>query len=199
MHRLERMESDWLFTSHRLQSFASKHFYAVGIAVSKKAGSVLSNTQYGQKYVTGVLRQYSDRSKRIPSIFKDESTGSRICLRSLICTCHTYRCYAYHFYAYRLYFINVWHVYVSPKTYTWSGAFILKDGRYTFTFCSLFPYPSTNRSHTCAYVTCMKDNVSRSFEMRHVIHDTRISSGNWPRCDVTNGTCVTLDFQGHTK
>jgi hypothetical protein len=31
----------------------------------------------------------------------------------------------------------------------------------------------------------MKDNVSRSFEIRQVIHDTRISNGQWPRCDVT--------------
>jgi hypothetical protein len=38
-----------------------------------------------------------------------------------------------------------------------------------------------------AYVTRMKDNVSRSFEMRQVIHDIRISSGQWPRCDVTYG------------
>jgi hypothetical protein len=33
-----------------------------------------------------------------------------------------------------LYFINVRHVYEWPKTYTWSGTFILKDGRYNFTF-----------------------------------------------------------------
>jgi hypothetical protein len=49
-------------------------------------------------------------------------------------TCHTYCCYAYHFYAYWLYFIFVWHVYVSPKTYKWFGTFIIKYGRYTFTF-----------------------------------------------------------------
>jgi hypothetical protein len=49
-------------------------------------------------------------------------------------TCCTYRCYTYHFYAYRLYFVNVWHVYEWPKTYTWSGTFILTDGRYTFTW-----------------------------------------------------------------
>jgi hypothetical protein len=36
-------------------------------------------------------------------------------------------------YVYRLYFINVWPVYEWPKTYTWSGTFILKDGRYFFT------------------------------------------------------------------
>jgi hypothetical protein len=47
---------------------------------------------------------------------------------------YTYSCYAYHFYAYLLYFINVWHVYEWPKTHTWSGTFILKDGRYTFLF-----------------------------------------------------------------
>jgi hypothetical protein len=49
-------------------------------------------------------------------------------------TCHTYCCYTYYFYAYWLYFIYVWHVYVSPKTYKWFGNFIIKDGRYTFTF-----------------------------------------------------------------
>jgi hypothetical protein len=50
------------------------------------------------------------------------------------------------------------------------------------------PTPTTTRSHICAYVTRMKDNVSRSFEMRHVMHDTRISSGQWHRCDATYGT-----------
>jgi hypothetical protein len=49
-------------------------------------------------------------------------------------TCHTCYCYTYYFYAYWLYFIYVWHVYVSPKTYKWLGTFIIKDGRYTFTF-----------------------------------------------------------------
>jgi hypothetical protein len=33
----------------------------------------------------------------------------------------------------------------------------------------------------------MKDNVLRSFEMRHVIHDIRFSSGQWTGCDVTYG------------
>jgi hypothetical protein len=42
----------------------------------------------------------------------------------------TIRCGACYFYAYRLYFINAWHVYEWPKTYTWSGTFILKDGRF---------------------------------------------------------------------
>jgi hypothetical protein len=58
--------------------------------------------------------------------------------------CYTYCCYAYHFYVYRLYFINVWHVYEWPKTYTWSGTFILKDGRYKFIF--YFP-----RSHSTMF------------------------------------------------
>jgi hypothetical protein len=50
-----------------------------------------------------------------------------------------------------------------------------------------FPTPPTTRAHTCAYVTRMNDKVLRSFEMRHVIHDTRISSRQSPRCDVTYG------------
>jgi uncharacterized alkaline shock family protein YloU len=41
----------------------------------------------------------------------------------------------------------------------------------------------THSSYMCN-ITRMKDNVSKSFEMRHVIHDIRISSGQWPRCDV---------------
>jgi hypothetical protein len=60
-------------------------------------------------------------------------------------------------------------------------------------FCSLFPYaPHNPRSHTCAYVTHMKDNVSISSEIRQVIHDTRFSNGQWPRRDVTNlcGSCA---------
>jgi hypothetical protein len=59
-------------------------------------------------------------------------------------------------------------------------------------FCSLFTYPHNPRSHTCAYVTHMKYNVSRSIEIRQVIHDTRISNGQWPRRDVTNlcGACA---------
>jgi hypothetical protein len=52
-------------------------------------------------------------------------------------------------------------------------------------FCSLFPYPPTTCAPTRASVTHMKDNVSRSFEIRQVIHDTCISNGQWPQCDVT--------------
>jgi hypothetical protein len=54
--------------------------------------------------------------------------------------------------------------------------------------CSLFPYLPTTRAPTRAYVKRMKDN-----EMRHVIHDTRISNG--PRRDVT----VRYSLQGHTN
>jgi hypothetical protein len=61
-----------------------------------------------------------------------------------------------------------------------------------------FRTPPTTRHHTCAYVTRMKDNVSRSFEPRHVIPDTRISSGQCPRCYV-NVTWDSRYFQGHTK
>jgi hypothetical protein len=58
------------------------------------------------------------------------------------------------------------------------------------------PTPPTNRSYTCAYVTRMNDNVSISFEPRHVIPDTRISSGQCSRCDVnvTLGTRCYMRF-----
>jgi hypothetical protein len=74
-------------------------------------------------------------------------------------------------------------MYMTPKTYTCQHDARLTryhnnmrySGLLLFFFVSL--PPPTTRSHTCAYVTRMKDNVSRSFEIRHVIHDTRISSG----------------------
>jgi hypothetical protein len=53
-----------------------------------------------------------------------------------------------------------------------------------------FPIPSTTRAPTRVYVKRMKDN-----EMRHVIHDTRISSGQCPQRDIT----VRYGLQGHTK
>jgi hypothetical protein len=57
------------------------------------------------------------------------------------------------FYVYWLYFIYVWHIYVSPKTYKWFGTFIIKDGRYTFTFvfCLLLLSNGINVDigHTC--------------------------------------------------
>jgi hypothetical protein len=59
-----------------------------------------------------------------------------------------------------------------------------------FFFCSLFSYPPTTRAPTRAYVKRMKDN-----EMRHVMHDTLISSGQCPRRDVT----VRYGLQGHTN
>jgi hypothetical protein len=65
-------------------------------------------------------------------------------------------------------------------------------------FCSLFPYPHNPRSHTCVYVTHKRNNVSRSFEILQVIHDTRNSNGQWPRCDVTKCS-VPCGDQGHTK
>jgi hypothetical protein len=56
-------------------------------------------------------------------------------------------------------------------------------------FRSLFFYPPpTTRAPTRAYVKRMKDN-----RMRHMIHDTCISSGQCPRRDVT----VRYVLQGH--
>jgi hypothetical protein len=36
----------------------------------------------------------------------------------------------------------------------------------------------------------MKNNVSRSIEIRQVIHDTRISNGQWPGVTSRNVRCV---------
>jgi hypothetical protein len=67
---------------------------------------------------------------------------------------------------------------------------VVKILRKAFFFCFLFPYPPTTRAPTHAYVKRMKDN-----EMRHVLHDTGISSGQCPRRDVT----VRYGLQGHTN
>jgi hypothetical protein len=61
-------------------------------------------------------------------------------------------------------------------------------------FFSSPTHPAT-RAHTCAYVTRSNVNVSRSFEPRHVIPDTRFSSGQCPRCDVTISRCGVRHFQ----
>jgi hypothetical protein len=58
-----------------------------------------------------------------------------------------------------LYFIYVWHVYVSPKTYKWSGTFIIKDERYTFTF--KFCY--------CLVTTNLSPNYSLSFRLSQFV------------------------------
>jgi hypothetical protein len=86
-----------------------------------------------RQWTCAIQNATKKRSKRIPFIFNDESTESFICLRRHIYISHVLLlCIS--FYAYWLYFIYVWHVYVSPKTYKWFGTFIIKDGRYTFTF-----------------------------------------------------------------
>jgi hypothetical protein len=82
-------------------------------------------------------------------------------------------------------------MYMCRERHTWSGTLILKDVRYTFTlFLFTVSLPPTTHAPTRAYVKRMKDN-----ETRHVIHDTRISSGQCPRRDVT----VRYGLQGHTE
>jgi hypothetical protein len=110
------------------------------------------------------------KGKRIPFIFNDKSTGSSICLRLDLYLSHVKKHYT---------------------IITWATAVC-------FCFYLCYPTPPITRSHTCAYVTRMKDNFSKSFEPCHVIPDTRISSGQCPRCDV-NVTLGSRDFQGHTK
>jgi hypothetical protein len=65
----------------------------------------------------------------------------------------------------------------------------MKGIRLLFLFTVFLP-PPTTRAPTRAYVKHMKVN-----EMSHVIHDTRISSDQFPRRDVT----VRYGLQGHTK
>jgi hypothetical protein len=59
--------------------------------------------------------------------------------------------------------------------------------RIAFVHCLPTP-PQNPLSYTRAYVTHMKDNVSRSIEIRQVIHDTRISNVIGP--GVTSRTCT---------
>jgi hypothetical protein len=67
-----------------------------------------------------------------------------------------------------------------------------------------FPTPPTNRSQTCAYVTRMKNNISRSFEPRNMIPIHVSVAVNVPGVtsmlhSVRDVTCGARDFQGHTK
>jgi hypothetical protein len=72
---------------------------------------------------------------------------------------------------------------MAPKTYTCQHDARLTRYYNNMRYSGLLLFflvslpPPTTRFHTCACVTRMEDNVSRIFEMRHVIHDTRISSG----------------------
>jgi hypothetical protein len=96
----------------------------------------------------------------------------------------TYKCHTYCCYAYRLYFLTCY-MYKSSLRHTHDPVLSsLKMKGIRLLFYLFSPTPSTTRSHTCACVTRMKDNASRSFKPRHVIPDTRISSGQCPRCDV---------------
>jgi hypothetical protein len=81
----------------------------------------------------------------------------------------------------------------SSNTYDmYEGFFIgCKNTAESFLFLFTVFQPShTTRAPTRAYVKRRNDN-----EMRHVIHDTRISSGQCPRRDVT----VRYGLQGHTN
>jgi hypothetical protein len=76
-----------------------------------------------------------------------------------------------------------------------SHVLLLCVSRIAFVHC--FPTPPTTRSHTYAYVTRIKDNVSRSFEMRHVIHVSVADDD--PGVTSLNVRCDFRDFHGHTK
>jgi hypothetical protein len=68
----------------------------------------------------------------------------------------------------------------------------------SFYFLFIVSLPLHNpRSHTCAYVTYMKDNVSRSIANHQAIHNTRISNGQWPRRDVTSSVRLTRSHKNN--
>jgi hypothetical protein len=87
---------------------------------------IINDEAYGSRVVGGGVGKQRTETESFQQYFYNRY--------KILHTCHTYCCYAYHFYAYWLYFINVWHVYVSPKAYKCFGTFIIKDGTYTFTF-----------------------------------------------------------------
>jgi hypothetical protein len=98
---------------------------------------VLVNTEFDIRLRTNVDKPLTciavisfRKSKRIHFIFNDESTGSCICLRL------------------DLYMSHVKH-----------DTIITCATALCFCFYLSSPTPLTNRSHTCAYVTRMKDNV----------------------------------------
>jgi hypothetical protein len=115
------------------------------------------------------------KSKRIPSIFNDESTESFICLMRHIYMSHVNK----------LQLIRVKMICIAAKRVTCMKDFVsvVKILLKAFFFCSLFPYPPTPQSalqahhrialppnsfiqharhHTCSYVTCSKVNAKSS-------------------------------------
>jgi hypothetical protein len=110
----------------------------------------------------------SKKKESIPFIFNDESTGSCIYLRL------------------DLYMSHVKKKYITDTHNNNTCVFLLPP-----------THPAT-RAHTCAYITRTNVNISRSFEPRHVIPDTHISSGQCPCCGVMISRYDARDFQGHT-
>jgi hypothetical protein len=89
------------------------------------------------------------------------------------------------FYAYWLYFIYVWHVYVSHKTYKWFGTFIIKDGRYTFTFLT------ASMSVSAILVTLYYNNMRYSGQLLFFVYLPPSQPALPHKCSgVTSLTCA---------
>jgi hypothetical protein len=130
------------------------------------------------------------KTKRIPSIFKDESTGSCVCLRSLIYMLHVNKVQPI-----RIKIIRKAAIRVNFCLLSLFNGINVGIGRTcntmrvyhdtiitcvtTDSFCLLFPYPHNPRYHTCAYVTHMTVNCP-GVTSRKVRYGSR-------------------DYQGHTK
>jgi hypothetical protein len=142
------------------------------------------------KDYTGMQDQQNIKKKRIPSIFTDESTGSCICLRSLIYMSHVnkvqpIRVKMLRIAAIRVNFcllllsndinVGIGHTCNTMRVYhdtiTWATA---------DSFCSLFPTPSPHLALPHMWLRNAYD-------------------GQWLRCDVTKSAVWLARFQGHTK
>jgi hypothetical protein len=139
--------------------------YMCGVACCRKEwGEAPHDEAHGARIVWGGLGKQWTEKESFQQYFYNRY--------KILHTCHTYGCYAYHFYAYWLYFIYVWHVYVSPKTYKWFGTFIIKDGRYTFSFFHLVSHTAWfSRKKVIDYKMCF--DFLDNFCLQHVSFQER--------------------------
>jgi hypothetical protein len=131
--------------------------------------------------------QIKIKSKRIPSIFKNESTGSCICLRSLIYMSHVNKVQPIRVKMIRIAAIRVNFCLLLLSNginvgidHTCNTMRIYHDTIITCatadSFSSLFPYPHSPRSNTCAYVTHMtvNDPGVTSRKVRYGLRDCQV-------------------------
>jgi hypothetical protein len=141
----------------------------------------------------GKLYLYQVKSKRILSIFKDEGTGSCICLRSLIYMSHVNKVQPISVKMIRKAAIRVNFCLLLLSNginvgigHTCNTMRVYHDSIITCatadSFSSLFPYPLHNpRFHTCAYITHMTFN-GPGVTSRKVRYGSRDCQGHTKKC-----------------